>query len=48
MTFKCQICKKEFDDDSEDWGNMCFRCADCYNDAMLEQREENEWKIVKK
>jgi len=40
--FKCQICKKAFSDDSEDWGNLCMRCSSIYQDAMMEQAERRQ------
>ena len=32
--FICRICKREFSKDNEDWGNMCFRCVDIWNDYL--------------
>ena len=39
-TFICIGCKKELKLDMEDWGNMCFKCADIYHDVMCESAEE--------
>lgn len=39
-TFICSICKKKFNRDWEDWGNMCLRCASIYQDAMVDSAEE--------